>query len=290
MKYVISLGYFDGLHLGHQALLNSLKYQAVKNNAIPLVITFGDDFFQSLGCNVKIIDLEKEKVKKIKNFGIKNIDVIKPASSFLQMSGNEFEDYLMTKYNICGLCIGEDFTYGHFASSSIKDLENFSIKRNLFLHVEPLISIIDQKVSSTVLRNLLKEGNIGKYETYAGSKYSIIGKVIHGRGEGRKYGFKTANLECNPIKIIPKSGVYLTETMIDHKTYKSLTHLGECPTFGKTEITLETMLLDFSANIYEKEISITFLKRIRDNIRFFSPNELRIQIEKDIEGIKELYD
>lgn len=290
LKYVISIGYFDGLHLGHQALLKSLVRLAFKNGAKPLVITFGDDFFYSLGLDIKIIDLEKEKINKIKKFGIMNVDLIKPANSFLKMSGNEFENYIMTKYDLCGICIGEDFTYGHFAASGIKELEKLSKKNKIFLHVEKLTNVENKKVSSTLLRNLLKEGNVNEYELYAGCKYTINGRVIHGRSDGSKYGFKTANIDYNPLKMIPGNGVYITETNVEGKRYRSLTHIGECPTFENKEITIETMLLNFSKVIYEKNIEITFLKKIRENIKFITPAELRKQIDKDVERIKELYD
>jgi riboflavin kinase / FMN adenylyltransferase len=282
-KVFVAIGYFDGVHIGHKELLSSVKKLADKTNDLCGVFTFGDDFYESLGIdNDGLIDLQERKKEKILAEGLNFVDFGSPASDFINLTGSQFEQFLINKYNLIGIGIGEDFRYGKNAEKDYLDMISFCDKNNLKCHIEPLHNINGEKISSTLIRKLILEGDIQKANYYLGSCFSLNGVVITGRGEARKHGFKTANITLNPLQLKPKEGVYKTITSVDGLNYGSLTHIGPCPTFKYSLSTIETILVDFEKQIYGKNINISFVKRIRDNQQFDNPIALKKQIDNDL--------
>lgn len=284
-KVVLALGYFDGLHLGHKSLLNSLKTLAGKYACKCGVFTFGDDFYPSLGLNIKLIDTELEKTRKLISYGIDFINYGQPTLDFLKMSGDDFEKYLLGNYNLQGICVGEDFRYGKNAEKSVNDLTKFCKANKIVCHIESIRFVNDEKISSSKIRELIKEGQVSLLPKILGEKYSLSGIVEKGRGEGRKFGIRTANISVNEHKLLPKEGVYSTITFLERQAFSSLTHIGECPTFNYNKLTVETLILNFDEDIYSWLIRIEFVKRMRSNISFNNSNDLKNQIIKDIEEV-----
>lgn len=285
-KVFLAIGYFDGVHIGHQKLLSSVKDLANKSKDNCGVFTFGDDFYGALGVNNGLIDLQKTKKEKMLRFGMDFVDFGSPAKEFINLTGEQFEKYLLSKYSLAGIGVGKDFRYGKNAEKDYRDLISFCNINNIKYHIEPLYSLNGEKISSTLIRKLVTEGNIDKANTYLGSCFSVNGIVVPGRGEARKHGFKTANIVLNQMQIRPKEGVYKSITNYDGLDYFSLTHIGPCPTFKYNILTLETIIINFNKDIYGNTINISFLKRLRDNKLYDSPGELKKQIDMDLEEVK----
>ena len=176
---------------------------------------------------------------------------------------------------------------GYLGSGDTKLLEKFSEKYGYEVIVIPPLSLGGEIISSSLIRKLIKEGNVEKASMYLGTPYSISGKIVHGFGQGRKLGFPTANLEFDVRKIIPKNGIYLTKVMIDGAYHWGMTNVGNNPTFNNNEgLFIETYILNYNNDLYDARIKLEFLKRIRDEIKFSNIEELKNQITKDVQWAK----
>lgn len=280
-KIFLTIGFFDGVHLGHMHLIDIVKKLAEKYNCSPGVFTFGDDFFESLLINENLIDLQNEKEQKLKELGVEHVYIVNNSKKFIKMTAKEFECFLLNEFNLAGIVIGEDFRYGVNAEKGASDLSKFLLSHGLVCQIEPLLLMNNRKISSNSIRRLITEGKIEEANGFLYKPFSITGKVIGGRGEGRKYGVRTANLAISPRKILPPPGVYATKTIIGTNEYKSLTHIGPCPTFDYFEISLETLIIDFNDDIYNQNIKVIFTNKIRENIKFNNKEDLKKQIELD---------
>lgn len=284
-RVVLAIGFFDGIHLGHLSLLNKAIERAKLINCETAVFTFGDDFFQIRNIPTQLIDLKFEKEQKLKMLGINNIYFANPTTKFLQMTADDFHNFLLATFNLEYVIIGSDFRYGKNAQNGANDLANFLSLHNVNVLIEPLLKINNVKISSESIRIFIKEGKLEQANKLLYSSYSLYGIVIKGRGEGHKYGVKTANIEIPCVKILPPPGVYSTKTHINGQCKKSLTHIGPCPTFNYYKHTIETLITDFDEDIYGEAIKIDFVKKIRENIMFPNKNELKNQIEMDLKSI-----
>lgn len=285
-KVFLAIGFFDGVHKGHLRLLYKAMSEARLINCKTAVFTFNDDFFRTRNIQTKLIDLSFEKEEKLKNIGIDYVYFASPTVSFLNMTVNDFHNFLLTHFNLAGVVVGSDFRYGKNAQNSANELADFLSLKNITTFIEPLFKINNAKVSSETIRTLINNGKIEEANQLLYRKYSIDGTVIKGRGEGRKYGIKTANIEVSYEKVLPSPGVYLTKTYINNdQTMNSLTHIGPCPTFNYYKHTIETFITNFNKDIYGKTIRIEFIKKIRENIKFENKMELKKQIEEDLKHI-----
>ncbi len=282
-RFVIALGFFDSLHIGHMSLLEKTKALALELKAEPLALTFDDDFFPVLNKDIKQVFTLWERQELLKKVGVRAF--VAASKDVFLLTGNAFLSYLKS-LGVVGIVAGEDYRYGHMAASDIKDLSLFCKENNIKLIVAPTIMQEGRKISSSSIRELLTIGDIAKVNALLGREYTITGKVKSGRGEGRKMGLPTANIYTPTIKHLPKEGVYRTYTLVDGKRYDSVTSVGGQPTFESSVFSVETLIIGFSGNLYDNIITVGFLNWMREMIKFNSKEALIEQISMDIEEAK----
>ncbi len=289
-KYMLALGFFDCIHVGHRSLLGNLSAVATLYNLTPAVFTFDDDFFKALGKTDKLVySLDERRKILLDEFGINKIFVGAPSDEFLKMKGEEFTNYL-EKIGVEGIIAGEDFRYGQNAECGMKELSAWAISKGKICITQPILAEWNKKISSRDIRKYLENGEVKTANSLLGNRYFVEGEVVHGRGVGATYGLPTANLNVSDEKVIPLDGVYDTRVKVGNEWYKGVTNVGTCPTFDFHRRTVETHILDFSADIYGEIIRVEFVERIRCVVKFNSLEELKAQIYDDIEKVRESND
>jgi riboflavin kinase/FMN adenylyltransferase len=264
------LGNFDGFHLGHNELLNELKKINIKKGLLtfyphPLKILTNLDF--------KYLDTIEDKEKKLEN-DLDYLIVINTTIDILKKDKNSFINFLKNN-NVSDIVCGNDFTFGKNKSGTIKDLSEFN------LHIVPDFKIDNIRVSSTYIRKYLNEGNIDLANKYLGHYYEIEGCVSHGSHLGNTIGFPTANIEENEY-LLPNNGVYFGYAIIDKKKVFGMINIGINPTINLlNKKRLEINLFDFKLDIYNKNIRVGFIKKLRDEIKFNSKEDLINMLNKN---------
>lgn len=282
MKKVIALGFFDSLHKGHRILISQAKELANTLDAEVCVSTFDDYFFELLSNNTtkEIFTLDERRML-LHEMGVSCMRVIESSLQRFCQSGDEFFAELLCNNDIAALICGKDYTFGRDALWTVKDLEELCSKHGVMLKIAETVTCNSEKVSSRDIRKLLADGNMKEANLLLGRNYFCAGVVVRGRGAGSKFGVPTANLGILRQKLLPAYGVYKTITEVDGKYYQSLTNVGGQPTFDIDNPTIETLLLDFSGNLYGKHIVINFVRRIREIQKFTGIAALKRQIEQD---------
>ncbi|MDK2917438.1 MAG: riboflavin kinase / adenylyltransferase [Candidatus Petromonas sp.] len=281
----VSLGTFDGLHRGHQRLINKLIKKSKSNGYKSIVYTFANhprEITSKKNKPKKIISV-KQKIELFNKIGIDFLILVNFDDFHRNIKAENFiTDILMEKLNMHSMVVGFDCRFGKNAEGNIKSLKRFSQKYDFDLEIVPPIKIENQIVSSTLIRKLLSKGLIGEVNNLLGRNYSIFGKVIKGKQLGSKLGFPTANISIDLDLCLPKKGVYVTKTHLKNRPYYSVTNVGLNPTFKQNTYNVETYILDFNKNIYNEEIRVEFLERIRDELKFNNVASLCEQISQDI--------
>ncbi|MBQ4072633.1 MAG: riboflavin biosynthesis protein RibF [Clostridia bacterium] len=289
-KYMLALGFFDCLHVGHRSLIANLCSVADLYGLTPAVLTFDDNFFKTLGKTDKLVyNLDERKNILFEEFGIEKVFVGAPTKEFLKMRAEEFLVYL-EKLGVGGIIAGEDFRFGLNAEAGMKELTAWAIRNGIICVTQPILAECNKKISSTDIRKYLEYGEVGIANSLLGSRYFFEGEVVHGRGVGATYGLPTANLNVGDDKVLPLDGVYDTRVLVGKEWYKGVTNVGTCPTFDFHKRTVETHILDFDADIYGEIIRVEFVERIRCVVKFNSLEELKEQIHNDIQKVRESND
>ena len=279
----VALGSFDGLHLGHLSLINKVKELAKDNNGKSMVFTFKNHprtiIMSESKLDLLMTNNEKKDVlskEKIDILAFKNFD-----KDIMTMDPEKFVEWLCNSYSIRGIVVGFNFRFGYKNLGDVNLLRKLQDKYHYELWVmEPYI-FEDEVVSSTRIRKELLEGDLSKANIMLSRPYSLSGKVVHGKKLGRTIGFPTANILVENSKIIPRIGVYYSNVKINGKFFKGITSVGHNPTVNGKELTVETYILDFDEYIYDEIITIYFIDRIRDEMKFNGVNALAEQLEKD---------
>ncbi|QNQ80337.1 riboflavin biosynthesis protein RibF [Lactobacillus sp. PV034] len=286
-KIVLALGFFDGLHRGHQALIKHAKEIATKKG-LPLgVMTFNrhpKEIYQNDKTFVYLNTL-KEKEEKLAKMNVDYLLVVDFDKNFSKLKPQEFIDKVLLKLNIDTAVVGFDYTYGPKDVANIENLPKF-VKGRFDIVVEPKHMDGGEKVGSTVIRNAIETGKIELANKLLGEPYTTSGIIVRGYRRGHQIGFPTANLQVEGDKVIPAEGVYATRTLIDGQWYDSMTSVGYNDTFENKELTIETHLFGFDEEAYGKAMTIAWYKFIRGNIKFAGIPELRAQLEKDQANIQ----
>lgn len=287
----VALGNFDGIHLGHQKLINKIIEDSKESGLKSSILLFEDH--TKLTINHKqprLITTYEKKLEIIERLGVDIVYVMNFDEKIMSLSAEEFiKKIIVDKINSKLMVVGFDYRFGYKASGNSSVLLELGRKYNIDVRILKPIYEDEKIISSTEIRKLIYNGDVFKAKNLLGRPYSIIGKVIEGSNRGHKLGFPTANMEINSNLIIPKSGVYKTNSIINDKVYRSLTNIGYNPTFDEKKLKMETHILNFDKNIYGKEIEIVFLDFIRDDIKFDSKEALIEQLNKDVEAIKDKY-
>lgn len=290
IKYetAVALGNFDGIHLGHKELIDTMIDISTKRDITPSVFTFDCDFNEfKLGNKHSLLVSEKQKELILENLGVKLLYKVKFCKEIKDMTPEEFiRDIIVKKLNAKVVVVGFNFRFGHRAEGDVSALEELSKKYDFELEVMSPIIEDDSIVSSTLIRDFIVNGQIRHANKMLGRSYSISGEVVRGKGRGNKLGFATANLNPDANYVSPKDGVYRTMVNYDNKVYRSITNIGSNPTFNDVSFSIETHILDFSKSIYGESIEVVFLDFIRKEQKFETIEMLIDQVNKDIEAVK----
>ena len=282
---VVTIGTFDGVHLGHTAILNQLVEAAEKDNLESVLLTFFPHPRMVLQkeSSVRLINTIKEREEIIEQTGISNLIIHPFTKEFSRLSALDFvRDILVNQLHIKKIIIGYDHQFGRNRNATIDDLKEFGKTYDFEVVEISAQQLQNVSISSTKVRKALKEGDVQTANKYLGYPFMLSGKIVKGKGIGKTLEFPTANLSVEEdYKLIPKNGVYLVQSIISEKEVFGLTNIGTNPTVGGIHKTIETYFLDYSANLYNKNMHLKFITRIRDEEVFKSINELKSAINKD---------
>ncbi len=289
---VITIGNFDGVHLGHQTLFAKVKDRARSVGGQSVVITF-DPHPIKLMCPDKHLPLLTTTAQKVKLLSALEVDVIivHPFSAeFGAMPARDFVwTYLVQRLAAREVVIGHDYRFGKNREGNIAVMQALGAEFGFPVHVVDAIEIDDTVVSSTLIRNLIKDGQVLAAQKYLGRPYEVTGEVIHGHGRGaRLLGFPTANISLDNGLMVPASGIYAVRAELRGKIYPGVANIGTCPTFNNQELSLEVYLLDFDRDIYGERLAIQFIQRLRDEQRFADVPALVSQIKRDVAAARQI--
>ena len=284
-KTIVTLRTFDGMHIGHQAILNKLKLQKKIYGYQTLVLTFFPHPRMVLKTDhqISLLNTIDERVKLIDHFGIDHLVVQEFTQDFANLSAEEFvKTVLVDQFNIGKIIIGYDHRFGKNRSADIHDLIEFGKKYHFDVEQISAEELNDVSVSSTKIRNALHVGDVALAKTYLGYPYMVSGKVVSGKQLGRTIGYPTANiLVAEDYKLIPAIGVYVVGVTVKGEDFYGMLSVGTNPTVGGTEKTIEVYIFDFNDTIYDEEITVRFLTKIREEEHFSSIDLLIEALKND---------
>lgn len=285
-KSVVTIGTFDGLHIGHQKILKSVVQEAKKENLCSVLLTFFPHprIVLQEKSEMKLIHTIDEKIELLKSTGIDFVIVQPFYKKFANLSAFDFVKNILVKHlNIKKLIIGYDHRFGKNRTGDFEELENYGKMFDFEVINIQAQKLKETTISSTKIRNAILNGQIQKANDCLLKKFSISGKVVKGKQIGQKLGFPTANIEiAENYKILPKNGVYKVCSFINEKKILGILNIGFRPTLQGKSKTIEVHFLDFKENLYGKNLKIVFLEFIREEKNFSNKENLRMQIQKDI--------
>lgn len=280
---VLVLGYFDGLHRGHKALFDKAKTLADQENLKVVTMTFNEIpklAFAKYSPELLLhIAYPEKRHQKFAEYGVDHLYLIDFTTAFSRVSSDDFIKHYIGNLNAKYIVVGFDYKFGHNRTNSDYLQRNF--EGTVFTIDE--ISYEGRKVSSTWIRELIKEGNVKKVNQLLGYEFSTRGMVVHGDARGRTLGYPTANLAPIDRTYLPADGVYVTDVIVDGIKYRSMTSIGKNITFGGTELRLEANIFDFEGDIYGESIEIIWLDKIREMAKFEGIEDLVEQLDADKE-------
>lgn len=280
----VALGNFDGLHKAHMEIINSCVGYAAANRIKSGVLLFDHHSTKVTKTrNVSMIMPNDYKIEILKNSGVDFIYFVKFDEEFMKLSPEEFIQYLKKYLRAKCICVGYDYRFGYMAKGDTALLDVITKHEGMDLTVTDKITLNGQLVGSTYIRTLINQGRMEDAAYFLGRNFFVKGYVVRGKQNGRKMGFPTANIEYEKSIITPPDGVYAGIAYVGDKRYKAVINIGNNPTFNAEKITLEAHLLDFNTEIYNEDIRVDFVKRIRKEIKFNSIDKLKEQITKDVE-------
>ena len=282
---IITIGTFDGVHLGHQKILKKLNIEAENNGLESSVLTFFPHPRTVLNPNfsLKLINTIEERISLFKKSKIDNLIVHPFTKEFSELDSEDYvKNILVDQLKAKIVLIGYDHKFGKNRTADINNLKEYGIKYNFEVIEIKAEEINDIAISSTKIRNSIEEGDIQLTNTYLGYEFSFFGKVVKGNRIGKTLGFPTANIKIGTdLKLIPKNGVYLISTIINQKIIFGMMNIGIKPTTNENAKSIEVNLFDFNQDLYDTNITIYIKQFLREEIKFDSLNELKLQIEKD---------
>ncbi len=295
---VLTIGTFDGVHVGHQKIIQNIVQKARELNGETVLFTFHPHPRTVLfpeHHNLKLIQTQDEKLAKLKRQKIENIIVFPFSKEFSRTPATEFiRDYLVNKIQVHTIVIGYDHQFGKNREGSLEHLQELSTVYGFSVHEIPAHDIDEVNVSSTKIRRALENGEVETANAYLGEPFQLNGVIVHGKGLGKTIGFPTANVFiADELKIIPKNGVYAVRCEINDSVQFGMMNIGVRPTVAeeeKAEKTIEVHLFDFEEDLYGKNILIEVIQFLRDEHRFDSVLELTKQLEKDETTARNLLD
>lgn len=282
----LTIGNYDGMHIGHRKIIEIVKKKALEVSGTSMLMTLNPHPMSILkpDSHLGLIVPVNVKKKLIEDSGIDVLLLLPFTDQFRMMEPEEFVgNILIKKLGIKGLVVGYDFRFGKNGKGNTDTLKKLSVVYDFSFEVMDAVAFKNEKIGSNKIRILIMEGDVKKAGIFLNRPFMITGRVSRGYGRGGNIGFPTVNIETE-FEIIPKNGVYISEVEINGIKYGSVTNIGYNPTFNNKEKSIETYILNFSDNIYGKELSLYFHERIREEIKFNSVDELKQRINMDVQA------
>jgi len=291
---IVTMGTFDGVHLGHQALLKKLRQRADETGGEAVVITYLHHPLETIHRKTfpYLLTPQKKKEALLKKWGADRVLYLNFTPQMAAMDAEDFfQNILIDELHTRELVVGYDTHFGKNRSGNIDFLRRACIQHNLPLDILPPLEINNRIVSSSFIRDLIREGAVNAVPQYLGRPYSLRGTVVDGHKIGRTLGFPTLNLSMQaPFSLIPDIGVYICEVEIQGHLHQALTNVGYSPTIKNTGIKeVETYILDFNAQVYGEEFELYFYKKLREELLFSSKDALISQIHADVKAAEEFF-
>lgn len=288
----ITIGSFDGLHIGHQTIIHDLVTGAQQSDQSTVLVTFSPNplvYFKQIRTPFYLtVDDEKEHL--IDRLGVEETLILPFTKQLAATPAEDFTQMLHKRLQFDHLYVGYDFRFGAGRKGDPDLLKNMGAQLGFTVHVQSPITKNQLPVSSSHIRNLVSNGHLAQARPLLGRDYLVMGKVIHGDGRGKKIGVPTANIETKPEKLLPPHGIYATRIHIGDETRPAAVSIGVRPTFYDRVVpaTIEAHILDWSQDIYGKTISLEFVELLRDEIQYSGAAALTKQINKDIQRTREI--
>ena len=290
-RSVLSVGNFDGLHLGHQRILQRVVERARADRNLSGIVTFDPHPLHILrpGQAPPLIETLAQRLAGFSNAGIDAALVLRFDAALSRVSAEDFiRTILVEKLRVAAILVGENFRFGHHGAGNVELLSAAGRQRGFDVEIVPPAQIGGQIVSSTAIRRAIADGNVADATPMLGRAFSLTGEIRGGAGRGQKILFPTLNLAPEQ-ELRPGLGVYATESVLDGRVYGSVTNVGTRPTFDGRDVTVESHLFDFSEQVVQGRLEVCFRRRLRDEKKFSGPDELRAQIARDIAAAKDYF-
>lgn len=290
----IALGFFDGLHLGHQKLINEMITISKTNNLTATVFTFNDHPESKFKDNFKFPGLIQSfdlRALKLQEMGVDEAFFAPMISQVKEISAYDFfHEYLVGQFRMKALIVGQDARFGHKGLGNVELLKQWTKETDVELIIVGDVKVDAQKISSTLIRQLIETGQIKKANQYLGYNYIIQGKVIHGKKLGRTLGFPTINIIFDPYLVKPRFGVYMSRVKYNDHLYTAITSIGTNPTVSSSsQIKVETFIYDKEIDLYDEAVFVELLDFIRPEIEFDSVQSMKERILLDLELVKKMH-
>ena len=282
-----SIGGFDGIHLGHQKIINNIVGESLKKNTKSALITFNPlpkIFFAKK--NFEILSIYK-KIDILKKSNLDYLIILRFNKKLMSMTSKNFiEKIIIEKLNVKSLTVGDDFKFGHNQTGNINNLIEYSKKGFFSIKIEKKHNFDNIRISSSVIRDAIVQNDFVKASKMLGRPYSVSGKIIHGDKKGSEIGFPTANIKLEANILL--NGVYAVSTYINNKKYNAVANIGYKPTFSGKKYLFEAHIFNFSSDLYGKRLEFNIISKIRDTKKFSNVEELKNYIRKDINAAKKI--
>lgn len=281
---LLTIGVFDGVHLGHQRLISELVKQAKQQDLLPGVVTFSRHPEEVLSSQTKLPFLTdlNERSELLKKEGVSLVIPLSFTTESARLSARKFVSLLKEYLRLRGLVIGPDFALGRNREGDAETLRRLGEKMGFTVTVVPPVAVNGEVVSSTAIREALASGDMKKVRRLTGRLFNLCGRVVLGASRGVGLGFPTANLAIDPEQALPADGVYATWAYLDGRTYPSMTNVGTNPTFGDNKRAVEVYLVDYQGDLYGRELKIAVVTRLREEKKFDTVEELKKQMAEDV--------
>lgn len=281
---VAAIGFFDGVHIGHQTVIQKAINIAKEKQTLASVMFFDPHpsvVLQKDKKDVQYITPLKDKIAEMEKLGVDRLYIVRFDKKLSQLLPSEFIEQFVLRLNIVHVVAGFDFTFGHKGAGNMNNISEFLPSDIKYSVVSKQVQE-NKKISSTRIRECLREGNLGEVEQLLGRPYATVGEVIHGDKRGREIGFPTANLKLTDDYILPKLGIYAVEVMVHDQLYQGMASIGYNPTFTDDKLVrIEVNLFEFNQNIYGQAITVYWKKYMRDEVKFTGIEALIEQLEED---------
>lgn len=280
---VVALGMFDGVHLGHRALIRQAVEEAQKRDAKPVVFTFSNHPMEVLGGNVRLLSDISERNRILRSLGVAEVVSVPFTREMAALGTEAFIDLLQKRWEIRSIIVGYNYTCGDGGAGTPETLKKIGARSGFSVVVVPPVLYERTPVSSSRIREAIERGDVRTAEKMLLRRYTLHGSIVENRRIGRRIGFPTANMEPQEKRVLPMDGVYATFACVEGKAYRAVTNIGTNPTVQGEKRTIETHIIGFDADIYGKEMTIAFREFLRGELTFATLDELKEQIRADVE-------